>query len=166
MDNYGLLLNKDIKLARGWFKEMTRLLGINVLYRAPKPGQKYTKYTEIDTNYMPPEVVGCIFNEHPDQKTMKKMNWVAELQDGESVIHVPYDLHDLQVGALFIVPGGIDNSIGRLFRVTELSNIMIYPASMSCKIVPQYKDDFDKQLLDHSTNSFNLLEEETMGDLR
>ena len=142
------------------------IIGINVLYRAPKPGQKYTKYVEIDSNYMPPELVGCIFNEHPDQKTMKKLNWDSELQDGESIIHVPYDLHDLQVGALFIVPGGIDTSIGRLFRVTELLNIMIYPASMACKIVPQYEDKYNEQLLDHSTNSFNFLSEEGMGDLR
>lgn len=164
--NYGLLINQDAKLHRGYFEEMTKLIGINVLYRALRPGKKYTFYTEIEANYMPSEIIGCIFQEHPDQKTMKKIGWVAELQDGESVIHVPYDLHDLQVGCLFIVPSGLDCAKGRLFRVTELSNIMIYPASIACKIVPQYEDDYDRSLLDHSTNSFNLLEEEDMKDLR
>lgn len=77
------------------------------------------------------------------------MGWDAELQDGESIIHVPYDLQGLQVGCLFIVPSGIDCAKGRLFRVTELSNIMIYPASVMCKIVPQYEDDYDRGLLDH-----------------
>jgi len=94
------------------------------------------------------------------------MGWDSELQDGESIIHVPYDLEGLQVGSLFVVPSGIDCAKGRLFRVTELSNIMIYPASIACKIVPQYEDDYDRSMLDHSTNSFNLLEEEGMGDLR
>lgn len=145
---------------------MTKLIGINVLYRAPLPGKKYTTYAEILSNYSEPEVVGCIFQEHPDQKTMKKIGWVSEMQDGESIIHVPYDLHDLQVGCLFIVPSGLDCAVGRVFRVTELSNIMIYPASISCKIVPQYENDYDRSLLDHSTNSFNLLEEESMRDLR
>lgn len=164
--NYGLLLNDDIKLHRTWFKEMCNLIGIIAFYRAVIPGKKWTTYTEIDANYSAPEPVGCIFNEHPDQKTMKKMGWDAELQDGESIIHIPYDLHDIQVGALFIIPSGIDNASGRLFRVVELSNIMIYPASLTCKIVPQYQDDYNRGLLDHSTNSFNLLEEEEMGDLR
>lgn len=166
MDNYGLLLNQDIKLNRFYFKEMTRLIGIIALYRAVMPGQKWTTYAEIDANYQKAEPVGCIFQEHPDQKTMKKMGWDAELQDGESIIHIPYDLHDIQVGALFIIPSGIDGSKGRLFRVTELSNIMIYPASLMCKIVPQYEDTYNRAMLDHSTNSFNLLEEESMGDLR
>lgn len=165
-NNYGLLLNQDIKLHRGYFDEMVKLLGINVLYRAPKPGKKYTFYAEIEANYQPSIKVGCIFQEHPDQRTMKKIGWVAELQDGESVIHVPYDLKDIQVGCLFIIPSGLDCAKGRLFRVTELSNIMIYPASIACKIVPQYEDDYDRGLLDHTTNSFNLLEEEGMRDLR
>ena len=166
MNDYGLLINQDIKLHRHWFKEMTRLIGITALYRTLKPGKKWTSYAEIDANYFPAEPVGCIFNEHPDQKTMKKMGWVSELQDGESIISVPYDLKDIQVGSLFIIPSGIDCAKGRLFRVVELLSIMIYPASMTCKIVPQYEDDYNRAMLDHSTNSFNLLEEESMGDLR
>lgn len=166
MDNYGLLINQDIKLHRNWFKQMCKLIGITVLYRTPYPGKKWTNYAEIDANFTPMVPTMCIFDQHPDQKTMKKIGWVSELQDGESVIHVPYDLKDLQVGSLFVVPSGIDNAQGRLFRVTELSNIMIYPASMACKIVPQYEDTYDKDLLDHQTNSFNFMEEETMGDLR
>lgn len=166
MNDYGLLINQDIKLHRQWFREMTKLIGITALYRTLKPGKKWTNYAEIDANYFPFEPVGCIFNEHPDQKTMKKMGWVSELQDGESIISVPYDLNDIQVGSLFLIPSGIDCAKGRLFRVVELLNIMIYPASMTCKIVPQYEDDYNRTMLDHSTNSFNLLEEENMGNLR
>ena len=59
--NYGLLLNQDIKLHRQYFNEMVKLLGINVIYRAVKPGKKYTFYTEIEANYEPSELVGCIF---------------------------------------------------------------------------------------------------------
>lgn len=33
---YGLLLNKDIKLHRRWFNELVKLLGIQVVYRAPR----------------------------------------------------------------------------------------------------------------------------------
>lgn len=166
MNNYGLLINENITLHREWFKQMCSLIGVTVIYRAPKEGKKYTSYAEIEANYQKPDAVGCIFDEHPNQKTMKKMGWVSELQDGESIISVPYDLHDLQVGALFILPSGIDFAKGRLFRVTELSTTMIYPSSITCKIVPQYEDSYDRALLDHSTNSFNLLEEEDMGDLR
>ena len=68
------------------------------------------------------------------------MGWVAELQESSSIIHVPYDLQDLQVGALFIVPSGIDNAVGRVFRVIGMQNIMVYPASIACEIAPEWED--------------------------
>ena len=39
--NYGLLIGKDIKLHRTWFKQMTALHGINCKYRAPLKNKEY-----------------------------------------------------------------------------------------------------------------------------
>lgn len=144
--DYGLLINKDIKLHRAWFKQMTRLHGINCKYRAPLQNKAYDMNADLQTGYKEELVVGCLFEEHPDQKSLKRAGWVAELQEGSSIIHVPYDLPDLQVGALFEVPCGLDNSKGRLFRVIGLSNIMIYPASIACEIALEY-DSVDEQHL-------------------
>ena len=90
-DNYGLLLRPDVKLHRQYFKEMTRLLGIQVIYRSNKPDKHWTTYAEIDSSYNPPMLVGCIFDEHPTQRTMKKLGWDSELSTDVSVISVPYD---------------------------------------------------------------------------
>ena len=122
---YGVLLNKDIKLHRQYFNEMCKLLGISVIYRSLQDGCKWTNYGEEDANYNPPILLGCIFNDHPDQSTLKKMGWVSELQENASIIHVPYDTPGLQVGCLFIVPSGIDDGKGRLFSCVKLSNINI-----------------------------------------
>lgn len=139
---------------------MCGLIGINVLYRAPRPGKHYTLYTEIDSNYEPAELVGCIFEENVDQKTMKKLGWVSELDENATIISVPYDLKGLQVGALFIVPSAIDNAQGRLFRVSEMGTIQIYPASITCRLVPEYENTFSNSQYDHTHSSFNLLNEE------
>ena len=53
---------------------MSRLIGIKVIYRAPRKDKQYTTYAEVDSNYQEPLVTYCIFNEHPDQKTLKKMD--------------------------------------------------------------------------------------------
>ena len=162
---YGLLLNNDIKLHRGYFDEMIRLLGIQVIYRAPLPDKHYTTYAEIESNYAEPILVGCIFDEHPTQQTLKKMGWVAEVQQNSSFIHVPYDLPDLQQGALFIVPSGIDNAKGRLFRVVSMSTSMVYPASITCEIVPEYENTYVPETNDdyvHSTDNLLNEEQETM----
>lgn len=141
LNDYGFLLNgENIKLHRIWFKQMTKMLGINCIFRAPLPGKTYDKYADLDANYKTGVVVGCIFQEHPDQQTLKKAGWVAELQDGSSIIHVPYDLEGLQVGSLFIVPSGLDKGKARVFRVIKMENIMVYPASIACEIAPEYED--------------------------
>ena len=139
---------------------MCRLIGINVTYRAPKKDKFYTTYSEVKSNYQEPIVIGCIFDEHPTQQTLKKMGWVSELQEGSSIIHVPYDLPDIQQGALFSVPGGLDGAKDRLFRVVKISNIMVYPASMACEIVPEYENTYQESQNNFTNSSFNLLREE------
>lgn len=147
INDFGILISKDIKLHRTWFKQMTALHGINCKYRAPLNNKEYDIYGDLQTSYKPEIVVGCLFVEHPDQKSLKKAGWVAELQEGSSVIHVPYDLPDLQVGALFEVPSGLDTGKGRVFRVISLSNIMIYPASIACEIALEYKSNDEQHLI-------------------
>lgn len=159
----GLLLNdKNIKLNRFYFKQTVRLIGINVLYRALKPNYKqYDLHGELDAIYEMPVPVGCIYNEHTDQKTMKKLGWNAEREETTPVIHVPYDLPGLQAGCLFIIPSGLDNTQGRVFKVLDLSYIPVYPASIACKLGPVLENEFaHSQVEDFHQTNFNLLEEE------
>ena len=154
----GLLLHDvDIKLHRAYFEEMTQLIGIITLFRKPK-NKNYDRYGEIDSNYEPPISVGCIFDEHPNQWTTKKLGWNHELSEDESIIHVPYDLEGLQIGAIFIIPSGIDKAVGRVFKVIEMSTISIYPASIACKIGPVFENNFARDNLHDFRNSdFNIL---------
>lgn len=136
------------------------LLGVKLKHRAPRPDKHYTTYAEIKANYYEPEEVGCIFNEHPDQKTMKRLGWNSELSTEPAIVSVPYDLNGLQKGSLFYVPSTFDNTPDRLFRVVEISAAMIYPASLTCKLVPEFYNTFSPNLHDHKRNSFNLLRDE------
>lgn len=155
--DYGFLIRgNDIKLYRTWFKEMTRLHGINVIYKEPLKNKEYDNRGDLVSGYKPGIKIGCIFQEHPDQKSLKKMGWVAELQEGSSIIHVPYDLPGLQVGALFEVPSGLDTAKARPFRVISMQNIMIYPASIACEIALEYES------VDELHLSTSALEKEDM----
>ena len=159
--NYGVLLNgSDIKLHRKWFEEMCNLIGIKVLFYAPKENKHWTTYAEIETNFEVPKLIGCIFEDHPNQYTMKKLGWDSELQEEASLISVPYDLVGLQTGAIFIVPSGIDNTKGRVFRVVKMRVSMIYPSAMTCEIVPEYEDTFSSGEYSYKDSSFNLLNDE------
>ena len=95
------------------------------------------------------------------QQTLRKIGWVAELQEGSSLIHVDYDLPHLQQGALFIIPSGLDNSKGRLFRVVRMENSIVYPSSILCEIVPEYYDTVvPETIYDYTDNDFNVLNDE------
>ena len=139
---------------------MCDLIGIKVIYNAPRADKHYTTYTEITGTYECPQVVGCIFEEHPEQQTLKKLGWMSELQTDASIIHVPYDLTGLEQGGLFIIPSGIDNTKGRVFRVSKISNTMVYPASFACQIVPEYENTYSHTQSQFKHNSFTLLNDE------
>lgn len=159
----GLLLHrKDIELHRQWFKEMTKLIGINVLFRSPKEGTKeWNLAGELDTQYNAPILVGVIFDEHPTIYTMKKLGWNVEQQQEVSIIHVPYDLPGLQAGALFIIPSGVDHSKGRVFRVIRMGTAHVYPASVACELAPEWESTQEKsEVEDFSDSDFNVLETE------
>lgn len=156
--DYGLLLTKDIKLHRSYFRQMVKLLGITCNYRYPLEGKTYNLQGDLNAHYSKPQKVGCIFQDHPDQKTLKKMGWVAELQENASIIHVPYDLQGLEVGALFEIPSGLDNAKPRVFRVISMQNIMVYPASIACEIAPEYITTDELTVTqDFTQTNFNLL---------
>lgn len=168
---YGTLLTPDIRQWRQYFREMVKLLGIRVLYRAPiERKDKYTSYAEMDANYYPPILIGCIFDEHPTQRTLKKMGWVSELNENSSFIHVDYDLEGLQQGGIFIVPSGLDHGKGRIFRIVRMSTGIVYPASVTCEIVPEYIDNFES-IVDMSAEAiiesedYDILEDECQAPM-
>lgn len=159
-EKYGMLYNKNALLHRKYFNEMVKLIGIQCIYYQPRPDKHWTTYAEIKSNYFEPIVVGCIYNEHLDQRTMKKLGWVSELDTNMSAITVSYDLPGIQVGALFVLPSGLDDGKGRLFRVASMQYSAVYPATVTCQIVPEYEDTFSNTAYDHTNNSFNLLDDE------
>lgn len=160
-NDYGILLDsQNIKIHRQYFEEMCSLIGIKVLYYIPREDKHWTTYAEIESNYYEPILVNCIFEDHPNQYTMKKLGWDSELQENASLISVPYDLKCIQVGAIFIIPSSIDNTQGRVFRVVSMRNSMIYPSSITCELVPEYENTFSLQEYDYSHSSFNLLNDE------
>lgn len=159
-NRYGVLLTPDAKLHRQYFEEMCSLIGIQIEYYAPRPDKHWTHYSEIKSNYFEPIKIGCIFDEHPTQQTLKKMGWVSELQESSSIIHVAYDTPNIQVGALFDIPSGLDCGKSRLFRCVKLSNSIVYPASVTCEIVPEYKDTVPNTYKQFDHSSFNLLNDE------
>ena len=134
----GILLNdQNIKLHRQWFKQMTKLIGLNVIYQAPKdtdPNIKtYNRYGELDPEYEEGIVVGCIFDEHPTQKTMRKLGWNAEMADTSTVIHVPYDLPNVAAhvvwhllrpnNAHILLPGGVQRCLVGLVQCLQLGQL-------------------------------------------
>ena len=157
--DYGILLQPNPNLQRSYFSEMVKLMGIQAKYFEPVRKQ-WNDQGELESDYKLPIKVGCIFQDHLDNKTAKKLGWDAELTESAAIIHVPYDLSGLQIGALFEIPSAFDNTPGRKFRVTKMSTIMVYPASISCEIVPEWENTAERAEIELFNNTnFNVLNE-------
>lgn len=162
---YGILLNKDAKLHRKYFEELLRLQGILIKIKTPTNSSKtYTTNGELVANYNDWFDTGCIFNDHPDQKTMKKLGWYTEGDTESSLISLPYDTPNLQQGTLVSIPSGLDNGQNRTFRVVEMSNIMMYPASITCRVVPEWENTMTlSETHDYTKSSYNAVKEVNEG---
>lgn len=159
-EKFGKLITPDIKIFRNLFNEFVMLYGIQVIYYAPLDDKTYDLHGVVLSNYSAPCKVGCIFDEYPDQKSMRKKGWVVELQEGASIISVPYDLKGIQKGALFAIPSGIEGAPSRFFRVESLLNVMIYPSSISCEVVPEWSNTLPDTKLNLQYSDFNLVAQE------
>ena len=140
----GVLVNKDTLLQRKYFMEMARLRGIESSYRYPLKDKTYSTQGELVSHYSEPMEIWCILNENIDQRTRRKLGWNAEQVESLMLISVPYDTPNIQVGALFTIPAAIDTAKDRLFRVIEMSTVQLYPASITCRIAPEYETEVER----------------------
>lgn len=152
-----LIKQKNVNLQRFYFKQAVRLIGINVLYRAPRKGKKYNGYGELDTFFIDPIKVGVIFDDHPSVWTMRKLGWDSELQEGETLIHVPYDTPNLESGGMLEVPSGLDDTPPKRFRILKMRTSMVYPSEVVCHIAPLFTSEFSNSQFEHKDNNFSLL---------
>jgi len=68
-------------------------------------------------------------------------------------MNFPYDTPNIEVGCIVMVPSGLDNAPPRMFRISRMSTIMIYPASITCECVPEYADTLPKNVVEDFRNS-------------
>ena len=160
-EKYGILISKDAKLHRKWFEEMLMLQGINIKLKLPTDSSKtYSGNGELIANYGDWFDSGCIFDEYPNQRTMRKLGWFVEGDTESSIIHLPYDIPGLQQGTLVSIPSGLDNGKNRTFRIVEMSNIMVYPASITCRIVPEWENTLPlSDTHNYTQSSYNVIRE-------
>lgn len=161
MEKYGSLFQENsIKLHRKYFAEMVRLWGVLTQYYAPKKNNHRTVYGEMESSYYEPIEVGVLFNQHPDQKTMKKLGWDNQTDTEAILITVPYDLPNIEVGAQFLFPAAIDGGEPKKYKVIRMRTSMIYPSSIVCECMPEYEDDFPSSDFDFAYSGVNVVNRE------
>ena len=158
MNNTGVLLNEqNLKFQRQYFEEMVRLIGLKVLYLAPRKDKTYNGYGELESFFYDPVEVGCIFTEHPNVWTMRKAGWNVERADDLSMIQVPYDLERLERGGLFLIKCGPDTAEPRKFQIRDMKTDAVVPVCVECLLGAVYSSTFETSQFQHTDNNFNLL---------
>jgi hypothetical protein len=136
MAPYETLLGSDLEIFRDYFKEALQFYGIPARYYQIKPGETFNESAELKAGYYDPKRIRVIFNQVPTVRTLKMLGWVTELDmDVQPIVDVMFDLPGLQVGCLISIKDPL-NKKGRLFKITKMSVGILYPASVTCQLVP------------------------------
>ena len=155
----GFLTDKDVTLYRNWFREMTRLRGISVLYRYPIKIDP-TIHSEMISELSEPIPMDIIFETNPKTSTLKQIHWVSEFPNDKPYIAIlPYDAPNLSTECtISIKPIDSLNDIYREFKITAINTIMEFPESWTCTLAPIFdtKDNTPKN--DYSNSNYNYID--------
>lgn len=154
----GLLTNADATLYRGWFREMTKLLGISVQYRYVI-NQESTIHGEVNpTNLSDPITLDIIFDTNPKVKTLKNIGWVSETNEEKPYLMMfPFDTPNISNEARVYIPPDVQAVKDiKEFKITSINTNMEYPDCYICTVVPVMQSEEIRDNYDDS--NFNYLE--------
>ena len=141
------LVKADSLIMRKYFQEALRLYGIDCNYYSIKEGTKSQNVNgEFSAEYNDPIPSQLIFDQVPTVTTLKKLGWVTEADKSAPLIHVNFDLPNIEVGCLFTIEDPLRPGKGRLFRITKLSVGIIYPMCVTAQVVAVLGDEPEKTL--------------------
>lgn len=155
----GLLTQKDVRIYRGWFKEMAKLRGIPVKYRYVTSAD-ILLHAEIEPTLSDPINMDIIFETNPRTNTLKKIGWVSENpNDKPYIAMLPYDSPNLTVEARIEMDtiDAIPTSPTKIFRVTTINSLLEYPDCWVCTIAPVFQTEPPK--LDYDQSNYNYITE-------
>ena len=130
------ILQNDLTALRYYMEEMLDMYGVPAKYYQIKPGHKFTVAGEISAHYFNPTNCKVLFDQVPKISTLRKLGWLTELDQAASLIHIAFDTAGIAFGALYEIKDPLTPDSGRLFRVTKMQTGIIFPAFITCQIVP------------------------------
>lgn len=130
------IIQNDALMYRRWAEEQLEMYGVSAQYYQIKPHHSFTSAGELAANYYDPTPAKIFFDQVPKITTLKKLGWVTELDQQASLINVLFTTPGISVGCLYDIKDPLTPDRGRLFRVTKLQTGILYPAYVTCQIVP------------------------------
>ena len=153
----GILTQPDTTMFRTYFKEMARLLGIQVLYQYPID-MKFSMYAEEDPKGFSEEIkMDIIFDENPKITTLRKYGWVSELPDDKPYLaQLPFDAKNLCKGCRIHILPPLPLADRRTFVITDIQANLQFPDNWMCKVAPVFFDKTKQEKLDEYKDKNNV----------
>lgn len=142
----GLLTRNDSTIFRSYFKEMAKLIGINVIYQYPID-MTFTIYAEEDPKGYSQEIpMDIVFEENPKITTLRKYGWVSQIpEDKPYMATLPFDAPQLCKGCRISMVPPQPLAQKRVFVVTDIQAGLEFPDSWVCKLAPVFFNKTDKK---------------------
>jgi hypothetical protein len=149
---------------------MCKLLGVPIKYYSPV-NIDYDIYGLQDILVDSGIDMNMIFDESPKVSTIKRLGWYKEDSNELPILcHLSYSTPNLQKGSYIgiyppeeLLSDNPDVGSIRIFKVTRISTIQIYPEAWTCQLAPvidstTYEDN-------SATDNFSYLDIDNMDDI-
>lgn len=134
----GILVGNDASYFQSAFKEMAALIGINCRYQFIV-NKQIDSSSEIEGDFSDPISMDIILDNYPQQKTLRRLGWFSEDSEDKPIIAcLPIDTPNLQRGCRILIKGALVGD-WKTFRITSISNIMLFPESFTVKLAPEFE---------------------------
>lgn len=135
----GVLVNDDSLLARRYFKEMARLIGVKCLYQYIT-NLDLTIHSEDNSRLSTAIPLDILLDEHPTIHTMNRLGWLSEINEETKPIiaTLPFDTPNLTVNARITLASIDGVQRPRVFKITKIVSDFEYPDTYTVALVPVF----------------------------
>lgn len=134
----GSLYKSDINKYKNWFKEASKLLGVDVNYRyITKRNTEKATGESVYSKLSEPITQSVIVEAGiPKVESLKQLGWFTGTDSEQILVDFAIDTPNLQEGCRFKFISNENKNENREYTIIKLSNEQLYPSCIKCLCIP------------------------------
>lgn len=134
----GSLYRQDLNRYKQYFKEVAKLLGVDISYRyiIKRKTEKATGESTYSKLSEPIKISVVVEQGNPMVDSLKQLGWFVDTDIEQLLVDFSVDTPNLQEGCRFSFVSNENEEQTKEYVITKLSNEILYPTCIKCLCQP------------------------------